>query len=257
MTSLIERRKEIVRQAESDGRVEVELLAKKFAVSDVTIRNDLNALSGRGLVVRSRGGAVASTRLTRELSVQEKYNENLGVKRKLGEAAAALIGKDVRSVLIDSGTTTEEVARSLTGYSGLTVMTNGLNVATALADAGGVEIRVTGGTLRPKSMSFFGRQAEESLRLMHFDLLILGVDGFDTEVGVATHFEQEASLNRVMCNVASKIVVVTDSTKFGRRGSHIICRHSDVDILVTDSNAPEDTLEVLRNSGVEIHLVDL
>ena len=255
MPSLIERRKEIVRQAESEGRVDVEKLAKKFRVSEVTIRNDLNALSGRGLVVRSRGGAVASTRLTRELSVQEKYNENLAIKRKLGEATVEHIGKDVRSVLIDSGTTTEEVARSLAGFTGLTVMTNGLNVATALADADGLEIKVTGGTLRPKSMSFYGRQAEDSLRFMHFDRLILGVDGFDMSVGIATHFEQEASLNRVMCEVSSKIIVVTDSSKFGKRGSHIICSHTDIDTLITDSDAPAETVEALRNAGIDVHLV--
>ncbi len=257
MPSLIERRKEIVRMAEADGRVDVESLAKKFQVSEVTVRNDLNALSVRGLVVRSRGGAVASTRLTRELSVQEKYNENFAVKRKLGAAVVAQIGQDVRSILIDSGTTTEEVARSLAGFSGMTVMTNGLNIVTALADAEGLEIKVTGGTLRPKSMSFFGRQAEESLKLMHFDCLILGVDGFDTSVGISTHFEQEASLNRVMCEVATKIIVVTDSSKFGKLGSHIICRHTDIDVLVTDSDAPAEVLDAVRSAGIDVHVVDV
>ncbi len=255
MPSLIERRKEIVRIAESEGRVDVDALSRMFQVSEVTIRNDLNALSSRGLVVRSRGGAVASTRLTRELSVQEKYNENQAVKRRLGEAVANLLGDDVRSVLIDSGTTTEEVARSIANRSGLTVMTNGLNIATALADAPDIEIKVTGGTLRPKSMSFYGRQAEDSLRFMHFDRLILGVDGFDTSVGIATHFEQEASLNRIMCDVASEIIAVTDSSKFGRRGSHIICRHTEIDTLVTDAGAPPEVVDLLRSSGVDVHLV--
>lgn len=256
MPSLIERRKEIVRQAESEGRVDVEQLARKFRVSEVTIRNDLNALSSRGLVVRSRGGAVASTRLTRELSVQEKYRENLAVKRKLGAAVVELLGDDVHSIVIDSGTTTEEVARNLVGHNDLTVMTNGLNIATVLAGAKGIEIKVTGGTLRPKSMSFYGRQAEESLRYMHFDRLILGVDGFDVSVGISTHFEQEASLNRVMCEVASEIIAVTDSSKFGKSGPHIICRYRDIKYLVTDSDAPAEAVSALRNAGVEVLLVD-
>lgn len=257
MPSLIERRKDIVRMAESEGRVDVDVLSEKFAVSEVTIRNDLNALSKRGLVVRSRGGAVASTRLTRELSVKEKYNENQGIKRRLGEAVAALLGSDIRSLLIDSGTTTEEVARSLANRSGLTVMTNGLNIASVLADVADIEIRVTGGTLRPKSMSFYGRQAEESLRFMHFDRLILGVDGFDTKVGIATHFEQEANLNRIMCGVAREVIAVTDSSKFGQLGSHIICRHTDIDTLVTDTGAPAQIIEILRSSGVDVHLVEI
>jgi len=222
MPILINRREQIVRQAQADGKVYVESLAEQFGVSTVTIRNDLNALSDRGLVVRSRGGAVASTRLTRELSVQEKYSEHQSVKRRLGQAVVDLLGEDIRSILIDSGTTTEEVARCLNDRSGLTVMTNGLNIATALASSSGNEIMVTGGVLRPKSMSFYGYQAEESLRNMHFDRLILGVDGFDPSVGVATYFEQEANLNRIMCRTASEIIVVTDSSKFGRRGSYII-----------------------------------
>ncbi len=256
MPSVIERRREIVRQTENEGRVNVDELAAQYGVSEVTIRHDLNALSERGLVVRSRGGAVVSTRLTRELSVQEKYGEHHATKTKLGQAAADLLGDDVRSVIIDSGTTTEEVARSLADRRALTVMTNGLNVATALAEAEGLEIKVTGGTLRPTSMSFYGRQAEDSLKFMHFDILILGVDGFDLDVGLATHFEQEASLNRIMVKAADRVIAVTDSSKFGRRGSHIICRHTDISALVTDAGAPADVVETLRAADVDVLLVD-
>lgn len=255
MLSLIERRKEILQLAESDGNVDVEALAAKFGVSTVTIRKDLNSLSGKGLIVRSRGGAVASTRLTRELSVQEKYKENLAVKRRLGRAVADLLGADVSSVAIDSGTTTEEVAHCLTGRSNLTVLTNGLNIAMALASAKGIEVLVTGGTLRRKSMSFYGRQAESSLRHMHFDRLILGVDGIDGKAGITTYFEQEASLNRAMCNVASEIIAVTDSSKLNRRGSHVICKLADVDTLVTDANAPQEFLDLLAANGVKVHVV--
>ena len=204
MLSPIERRSEIVRLTEANELVGVETLAKRFAVSAVTIRNDLNALSAKGLVVRSRGGAVASTPLARELSVRQKYNTNLSTKRRLGQAVADLIGNDVRSVLVDSGTTTEEVVMCLVGRSGLHVMTNGLNIAWALAAVDGIEVMVTGGRLRKKSMSFYGPRAEESLRFLHFDILILGADGIDPKVGVTTHFEQEAKLNRMMCEAARK-----------------------------------------------------
>lgn len=257
MTSVMERRKQIVSLTESEGKVDVDSLAEQFGVSKVTIRNDLNALSNRRLVVRSRGGAVASTRITRELSVEEKYHENLGIKRKLGETVVELLDDGMRSLLIDSGTTTEEVARNLGGRSGLTVMTNGLNIAKALASVGGMEIMVTGGTLRPTSMSFYGRQAEDSLRFMHFDCLVLGVDGFDPSVGITTHFESEAILNRLMCSVADRIIAVTDSTKFGKRGPHIICKHSDIDTMVTDSGAPKESLDMLRRDGINVHQLSI
>lgn len=256
MTSLIERRKQIIDQTETEGRVDVDTLAEQFEVSKVTIRNDLNALSSRGLVVRSRGGAVASTRITRELSVEEKYHENLSVKRRLGEAVVGFLDKNIRSLLLDSGTTTEEVARNLGDHRGLTVMTNGLNIAKVLASSRGIEVMVTGGTLRPTSMSFFGRQAEESLRYMHFDCLILGLDGFDPRVGITTHFEPEAILNRLMCSVADKIIVVTDSSKFGKCGPHIICRHTEISALVTDTDAPAEIIDLLKSSGVEVYQVE-
>ena len=255
MLSLIERRREIVRLTESKERVDVESLARQFGVSAVTIRTDLNALSAKGLIVRSRGGAVASTRLTRELSVQEKYKERLSVKRRLGQAVAGLIGFEVRNIVLDSGTTTEEVALCLVGRTNLSVMTNGLNIASALAATDGIEVRVTGGTLRKKSMSFFGRHAEGSLSHLHFDKLILGADGIDTHVGVTTHFEQEASLNRMMCEVARQVILVADSSKFGRCGSHVICKLTDIDVLVTDSGIPSELPDMLAAEGVDLHVV--
>ncbi|MDE0005893.1 MAG: transcriptional repressor AgaR [Rhodospirillaceae bacterium] len=255
MLNLIERRKEIVRLTETNERVDVEALAKQFAVSAVTIRNDLNALSAKGLVVRSRGGAVASTRLTRELSLQEKYRKNLSVKRQLGQTVADLIDDEARSLFLDSGTTTEEVALCLLGRTNLTVTTNGLNIATALAGSDGVEVRITGGALRKKSRSFYGRQAEESLRYMHFDTLILGADGVDMRVGVTTHFEQEASLNRMMCQAARQVILVADSSKFERRNSHVICRLSEIDMLVTDNGLPSEIQRAVEAQGVRLYVV--
>ena len=253
--SLIERRREIIRQTESQGRVDVVALARQFEVSAVTIRNDLNALNAKGLVVRSRGGAVASTRLTRELSMQEKYRENLSVKRSLGRAVAGLIDEDVRSLVLDSGTTMEEVASCLLGRSDLTIMTNGLNIALALAPADGIEVLVTGGTLRKRSMSFYGRQAEESLGFLHFDKLILGADGVDLKAGVTTHFAQEASLNRAMCKAVGEVILVTDSSKFGKSGPHIICGPADIDRLVTDAGVPDGFVAALSAEGVDVHVV--
>ena len=256
MLSLIERRSEIVRQTESKGKVGVDELARMLSVSQVTIRNDLNALNSKGLVVRARGGAVASNRLTRELSMQGRYKDNLSVKRRLGRAVAELIGNDVHTIALDSGTTTEEVALCLLDHQDLTVVTNGLNVASALSRTEHIEILVTGGILRTKSLSFFGKHAEDGLRHIHFDKLVLGADGIDTGVGVTTHFAQEASLNRRMCNMASEIILVSDSSKFGKRCSHIVCKLDRIDMLVTDSGIPSETARELANQGVSLHIVD-
>ena len=255
MLNGIERRQEIVRLTESQRRVEVGALAAQFEVSKVTIRQDLRALSQKGLIVRSHGGAVANTPLALELSLEEKYKNNLTIKRRLGETVAGLLGDDIRSIGLDSGTTAEEVALSLVGREDLAVTTNGLNIASALAKSDGVEVRITGGTLRKQAMSFYGRQAEESLRHMHFDRFILGADGIDIDVGVTTHFEPEAYLNRMMCEAARQVILVADSSKFGRFGAHVIRKLSDIDVLVTDDGIPVDLPDRLERIGVELHIV--
>ena len=116
---------------------------------------------------------------------------------------------------------------------------------------------MTGGHLRRKSLSFYGAQAEQSLQNYHFDLLFLGVDGIDIERGVSTHHEDEARLNRCMCQVAERIVVVTDSSKFGRRSLHKIIDTPRIHTLITDDNISTDYLKGLRQLGIEVQIVSL
>ncbi|MEX0297885.1 MAG: transcriptional repressor AgaR [Kordiimonas sp.] len=247
----IERRHDIVQMALDIGKVQVDDLVKKYGVSAVTIRADLNILDQKGLLVRARGGAVASNVITQELSIDEKHSEQLAVKRKLADIACKYINEG-DTILLDSGTTTAEIARCLHQFKRLVVMTNGLNVAQNLVKAEGVEVLMTGGTLRKKSLSFYGRQAEESLQRYHFDKVILGVDGFDFHVGITTHFEYEAILNRLMCDVAKEIIVVTDSSKFNRSGVHKIRSFGDIDILITDEGIPDAFAQSLEKDGVRI-----
>ncbi|WKE65884.1 transcriptional repressor AgaR [Gallaecimonas kandeliae] len=255
MMNSIERRHDIVQWALKEGRVEVEALAARYGVSTVTIRTDLNQLHDKGLLVRARGGAVASNKITRELSVSEKHQERLDTKRRLALAAAKEI-REGEAIILDSGTTTAEVALCLHHFKRLVVMTNGLNVAQNLVDAPGVEVLMTGGTLRKKSMSFYGRQAEESLLRYRFDKVVLGVDGFDFHAGITTHFEYEAILNRQMCDLAREIVVVTDSSKFNRAGVHQIRAFGEIDTLVTDSGIPDSFAQALKDAGVKLVIVD-
>lgn len=249
-----ERRHEIVQLTQEDGKVVVPDLAQRFAVSDVTIRTDLNMLDELGLLVRTRGGAMASSRTLRELTVAEKAAERCGVKRRLAEAACQFV-REGDAIILDSGTTTAEIAKYLSGIGRLMVMTNGLNVAQNLAVADGVEVLMTGGKLRKKSQSFFGGHAEEALSRYNFDTLFLGVDGIDFNAGITTHFEYEAILNRKMCRAAKQIIVVTDSSKFNRSGVHKICGLGEIDILITDTAIPDSFARSLEDSGVRLILV--
>ena len=106
-------------------------------------------------------------------------------------------------------------------------------------------------------MSFFGQQAEKSLNHLHFDKVILGADGFDMKAGITAYFEPEASLNRLMCAASSEVIAVTDSSKFNRRGGHVICAAEDIHTLITDSGIPAEYSKWLAEAGVELHKVSL
>jgi len=250
----IERQQEIVRLTNAQGKVSVAELSQRFGVSEVTIRSDLAVLDSKRLLVRSRGGAMVNDDLSRELSLKEKRQKHSELKQRLGRAVAELI-KDDERIILDSGTTTEEVATNLREHKNLIVMTNGLNIALELSQVDKVEVMMTGGTLRKKSMSFYGAQAEQALKNYQFDKVVLGVDGFDLKTGLSTHFEAEATLNRLMCEVAREVIVVTDSSKFDRRGFHLICSVMQVHTLVTDSGIPPLYVEELTRMGVQVHVI--
>ncbi|MEM0553431.1 DeoR family transcriptional regulator [Aeromonas allosaccharophila] len=251
-----ERRERIIQQLRSNGSVQVNELATHYQVSTVTIRNDLAFLEKQGVAVRAYGGALLCepNQAVPERTIADKSVLNRPVKQRIGALAATLVPPGCRLIL-DSGTTTLEVARHLREHQEILVMTNGMNVANALLEAEGVELLMTGGHLRRKSLSFYGAQAEQSLQNYHFDMLFLGVDGIDLERGVSTHHEDEARLNRCMCQVAERIIVVTDSSKFGRRSLHKIIDTPRIHTLITDDALPADVLTGLRHAGIEVLLV--
>lgn len=247
----LERQQQIVRLTEQQGRISVQALAAHFAVSEVTIRTDLARLQQKQLLVRSRGYALVNTALRRELSLKEKRQCFSDLKIRLGQAAAALI-QDGDRVLLDSGTTTQQVAVHLHERKQLIVMTNGLNVASELAQCDDIDLLTTGGLLRKKSMSFYGPLAEASLRDFHFHKLVLGVDACSVAGGLSTHFEQEAQLNRQMVQQANQVIVVTDSSKFGQQAFHRICDWRAVHVLVTDDGLEPAVAATLTELGIRL-----
>lgn len=195
-------------------------------------------------------------RILRELSLSERTTERLWIKRKLAERACDFISEG-DAIILDSGTTTAEIAQRLDRFESLMVMTNGLNIANILAGSANVDLMVTGGTLRKKTQSFYGRPAEDNLLRYHFDKVFLGIDGFGLNVGFTTHFEHEAVLNRGMCSVSQQVIVVADSTKFQRPCLHKIRGADEIDILVTDSDIPDNYVRELEGLGVELAVVNI
>ncbi|MDO6405642.1 DeoR family transcriptional regulator [Pantoea phytobeneficialis] len=250
-----ERREQIIQKLRQHGSVQVNDLATLYGVSTVTIRNDLAFLEKQGIAVRVYGGAlICDNGTAAEPSVKDKSALNVSAKRSIASVAAELI-KPGHRVILDSGTTTFEIARHMRQHQDVIAMTNGMNVANALVEAEGVEVLMTGGHLRRQSLSFYGDQADQSLQNYHFDLLFLGVDAIDLERGISTHNEDEARLNRRMCEVAERIIVVTDSSKFNRSSLHKIIDTQRIHMIITDDSIPQNSLEGLRKAGIDVVLV--
>ena len=255
MTSTVERRSQIVQTVNTLGSIRVEALAQQCAVSSVTIRSDLSYLEKQGLLLRSHGFALPNNSIMRELSIKEKCSRNSDIKNLIGKTAVKQI-HDGESILLDSGTTTKEIAVHMRHLNNVVVMTSGLDVAMELANAEGVEVRMPGGILRKNALSFSGISAEKSLENYYFDKVFLGVDGYDLKVGITTHNEQEANLNRLMCDISTQIIVVTDSSKFGKRSVHMIREFAGIDMLITDSGIPPEYLQAFQDQGVQVILVN-
>jgi DeoR family transcriptional regulator of aga operon len=174
-------------------------------------------------------------------------------KVRIGRAAAELVQSN-ETIILDSGTTTAEVARYLKSrkLQSITVITNALNVASELMDARGISVIMIGGLLRPVSGSFVGPQAETMLRELHADRFFLAVDGFDLEIGPSTPDVFEAQLNGLMMRISKEVNVVADFSKLGRRSVSRIGPLENIHRLITDSRAPAEFTEALRKAGIEV-----
>ena len=251
-----ERRRKILDLLESEGRVTVYDLVRRFHVSSVTMRADLDFLAEEGALVRSHGGAVRRLDPVQDYSVAFKETIHHAEKVRIGQAAAALL-KSNQTIILDSGTTTLEVARHIKQQkvTGLTGITNALNIANELADAPNLALIMVGGLLRQVSNSFVGPQAERMLAALHADHLFLGVDGFDLEAGPTTPDILEAQLNRLMITVSTEVTIVADSSKIGRRSLSSIGNPSAIQRLITDNRIAPEMERGIRVKGIELIVV--
>ncbi len=249
-----ERRRHILEILNRDGRVLVVDLAKQFRTSQVTIRKDLDVLEAHGRIHRSHGGALpAHEGALEDPTLREK--EKLHRKEKLQiAAAAARMVQEGQVVILDSGTTTTAIARKLREFENLTIITNAVNIAAELSGSS-LDVILTGGTLRKNSFSLVGPVAEETLRRLNADILFLGVDGFDVQHGLTTPNLLEAKVNRTMMDVARTVVVVCDSSKFGRRSLSSIAPPSAIHHLITDKDIRKADLAALKKAGIEMTLI--
>ena len=253
--SMAERRGRIQALIAATGRVSSDELALHFNTSAVTIRSDLRALAASGALLRTHGGAV-SHREGDEVPLSIRAGHHHTEKVRIARAAVGLI-RDGDTLLLDSGSTTHELAKQLAlkPLTHVNVITNALNVAMALAHARHVHLVMLGGVLRANSFTLSGPQAEASLATLSADRLFLGVDSLDPERGLMTPHLMEAQLNSQMIRVAREVVAVADSSKLQRRNLSVIGALECLDMLITDVHAHPAVVDAIRDRGVDVMVV--
>jgi DeoR family transcriptional regulator, aga operon transcriptional repressor len=251
-----ERRQKLREIIEEQGRITVEEIVGRFSVSAVTARSDLDVLAKRREVMRSHGGAVRQLNAVVDYPLRFKESIHHAEKVRIGKAAAQLIRPN-QSIILDSGTTTVNIARQIKSarIHPLTVITNALNLAFELAETEGVTLIVIGGILRPASSSMVGPQAERMLQELHADHLFLGVDGLDPGLGYCTPDILEAQLNALMIRVSNQVTVVADGSKFGRRSLSLIGAIECAQRVITDDHVNPEIAGAVRARGVEVVVV--
>ncbi|HEY3284089.1 MAG TPA: DeoR/GlpR family DNA-binding transcription regulator [Armatimonadota bacterium] len=254
-----QRTERILHQLLREGSVEVEDLASALGVSSATVRRELRDLEGRGLLRRTHGGAVAVESALYEpfrydASFQEQEALRTEEKRRIGLAAASLV-REGETIALSAGTTATQVARCLRHRSGITLITNAVNVAMELSRCPGLTVILTGGVLSGGWFSLLGPLAIRSVEEFNYDRAFVGLDGIHADHGMSSHHPDEAALNRAMVRQAKQTVAVADHTKVGKVARAQVCPLSAIDLLITGAEVPDDEASELGLRGLTVRQV--
>ena len=254
MRGIKDRRQAILNEILEQGYVKVSVLSEKFAVTQTTIRKDLNALEQQGLLHRSYGSAVPSTAPVKDISLGKKKMINYDAKLRIALAAAKLLEKN-DSILLASGSTIAVFAENLRPEGKLNVVTTAVNISSLLGENDDINVMQIGGMLYSNTLSVYGSDAIQAVRNIYCSKLFLGIDGMDLSHGITCATREEAELTQEMMRSAQTRIVLCDSSKLGKRGFAHIADIADIDILITDSDFPLDVKTQFEDAGVKVILV--
>lgn len=250
---LAERRQAIVGLLEDAGQLSVADLSNRFGVSEVTIRGDLQALSEQGLLLRTRGGALASAILP-ELSFDIRQQQYADRKARIGKAAAALVTNG-DTIAIDASTTAQAIIPHLGHVAELTVVTNSLRAAMSFLRAPQVHVIIPGGSLRRESISLVGEAGCDYIRHIHVSIGFFGARGITPEEGLTDVNLEEVSTKLAFVERCQRVVATVDARKWGQVATATFAPLGQVDTVITDDSAPPDLVEAVRRQGVEVVMV--
>lgn len=252
MDSMEQRRNEIVDLVNQNGHISFAQLKKKVPqISEMTLRTDLKALDEAKRIVRVHGGAKSvNVVIGTDDLLSRRQVRNIEAKQLIAEKALKLIRKDT-TVFLDSGSTTTALAACMPDQSNL-IYTNSLTCAAELCRLAQPSVHVLGGSVNRYSMSICGICAYQDVLRLNFDQAVMGVTSYCETTGFNCGVEDEAVLKKVVMQHAEQTIVLMDSSKVGVKNTYSICGLSDVDIIISDDNLPEEFLEECRRCDVQV-----
>ena len=244
------RQSDILEQLNTQDRVEVEELANLFGVSLQTVRADLRDLSARGALSRVHGGAVRVSSAANR-AYADRRRQNAAAKQAMAAMVADLI-PDNCSLALNIGTSTEQVARALSGHRGLTVLSNNINIINIMMGGEAKELILAGGTVRQSDGAIVGEDAVEFISRYKVDFAIIGASALDADGAVLDHDAREVSVARAIVKNARTRVLICDGSKFALSAPVRICDLSDLDVVVTDRAPPAEFIKAARVANTRI-----
>jgi DeoR/GlpR family transcriptional regulator of sugar metabolism len=251
-----ERRQQLVELVEARNSLTVIQLSEHFGVSPATIRRDLSQLSQRGLIERAHGGAAKRVRTAAHMPeppVLKRSSMQTEEKRRIGAAAAAHV-LDGQTVIISSGTTTAEMIPHLASRTGLTVITNALNIVLLLAQYPQITVITLGGILRHSEMTTLGSLAENALKNLRADKLFMGSRAIHSDYGFSAENLAESHSDQTLMHSANETIVIADHTKFGKVAMVRVAPVDGVARIITDSGVSAEDVRAFSDQGVIVEL---
>jgi len=245
-----ERQQDILRLINQEGRASVTDLSRKYGVSEVTIRGDLQILADQALIMRTHGGAVMFSPSS-DLSLNLRRQQQTAEKERIGAAAAAYVS-DGDAVFLDTSSTSLAIVRHLKSRRELTILTNSLAIAQAVLDMSGVTVVMTGGVLRRDTVSLIGSEGLSLLGRYNIKTGIFGAHGLTMAEGLTDVSVGEAEVKGQVVKMCRQVIAVLDATKWGRVGPASFARVQDLHVIITDQQAPTELVEQVCGLGARV-----
>lgn len=247
----VQRREKIMDLLQEDGSAKVLTLAKLFKVTEVTIRQDLEKLEKDGLILREHGGAYLKNIKDQVQTFSLAHQEDLDKKALIAEKCLEFI-EPGDTIILDSGSTTTELAKKLKGRKNLTVITNALNIALILGAEPGIEVIVTGGEFKPPTLSLTGQKAADFFKGLYAQKLFLATAGISLKAGLTYPSISDLVVKKAMIDAAATTYLVADSTKMGKDAFASLGALSMIDFIITDSGVEEKHKQLFKDHQIEL-----